>query len=342
MKRDDLLHGGRDGRRPAGLEPAAAGPLGGLFTGAAFGGGGPFQGRRPVAGGRELLLGAAQGQPGLHLGGPGQRRRQRQCVAVFRGGLLLGGRLLGRGQPGGHGLQRLLLGRRCSPRPWPATRPAVRFRPRRCAARSSGGPAVRPRPRAGHPIRGASPGRRPRGPAPRPAGPGRRPGRSGSVPAPAVTAASRAAASSTAACTSSSDGALAEPPRDGQGGEDVPCPGHRGQLRLRRRSAAGADSRSSTTAMPASSVLQRLPAAAAPDGRDQVRGPAGTAGQRLAARRGVRAGSCRGASGGLPAAARPGRRRRPSAAAPRRRRLPASRTTTASEALPRAAAMAAS
>ena len=58
---DDLLHGGGDGGGASGLEPAAAGPFGGFLAGAAFGGGGAFQRRRPVAGGRELFLGAAQG-----------------------------------------------------------------------------------------------------------------------------------------------------------------------------------------------------------------------------------------------------------------------------------------
>ena len=90
---DDLLHGDGDGGGAPGLEPAAAGPFGGFLAGAAFGGGGPFQRRRPVAGGRELFLGAAQGEPGLHLGRAGQRGGQGQGVPVLRGRFLLRGGL---------------------------------------------------------------------------------------------------------------------------------------------------------------------------------------------------------------------------------------------------------
>ena len=68
------------------------------------------------------------------------------------------------------------------PRPWRATRPACRSRPRRCAGRNSGGPAVRRPPRAGRRIHAAGPGRRRPGPAPRRAGLRRRPARTGSVP----------------------------------------------------------------------------------------------------------------------------------------------------------------
>ncbi len=99
MKPITLADGGGDGRSASGLEPAAAGPFGRFLAGAAFGGGGAFQRRRPVAGGGELFLGAAQGQPGLHFGAAGQRRRQGQGIAVFRGGFLLGRRFLRGGQP---------------------------------------------------------------------------------------------------------------------------------------------------------------------------------------------------------------------------------------------------
>ncbi len=102
---DHVLHGVGDGGRPPGLEPAAAGPFRGFLAGAAFGGGGPFQRRRPVAGGRELFLGAAQGEPGLHLGRAGQRGGQGKRVAVLRGGFLLRGRFLGRGEPRRHRLE---------------------------------------------------------------------------------------------------------------------------------------------------------------------------------------------------------------------------------------------
>ena len=102
---DDLLHGDGDGGGAPGLEPAAAGPFRGFLAGAAFGGGGPFQRGRPVAGGRELFLGAAQGEPGLHLGRAGQRGGQGQGVAVLRGGFLLRGGFGGRGEPCRHRFQ---------------------------------------------------------------------------------------------------------------------------------------------------------------------------------------------------------------------------------------------
>ena len=269
-------HGGGDGGGAPGLEPAAAGPFGGFLAGAAFGGGGPFQRRRPVAGGRELFLGAAQGEPGLHLGRAGQRGGQGQGVPVFRGRFLLRGGLLGRGEPGRHRFQRILLADNLGLSPWPGTRPAAHFRRRRCAAPRSGGPGVRRRPRVSRRIRGVSS----RAASARSWASARRVRAAARAKrlrsSAAVTAASFDAASSTAAWTSSSDGADAEPPVTVSAGEDVPGPGHGGQLGTRgdqlRRGIQVLDDGDAGQQVPAAAGRRRpVPPADPPDRQPSAR-----------------------------------------------------------------------
>ncbi len=103
-----VVHGGRDGGSTVRLDAPAAGPFGRFLPCPALGGRRPVEGGSPVACRGELLLGAAQGQPGLHLGGPGNRCGQGQGVAVLMGRFLFGRRLLGRGQPGRDGCKVIL------------------------------------------------------------------------------------------------------------------------------------------------------------------------------------------------------------------------------------------
>ena len=272
---DDLLHRRGHGGGPAGLDPAAAGPFGGLFPGPAFGGGGPFQRRPPGCGWRSAAprrCAATAGPPSRRTA-PGTRPAPAHRAVPWTAPASAGASWAAASRAA-IAVEGFLLGRDVGLGPWPATLPACSLSPTALRSTEFRWPSRS----ATAASRASESWSRSRAASARSCASARRACAAARAKrfcsSPAVTAASLDAASSTAACTSSSDGALAEPPVTVKAVKTSPAMRDRGQLRPLARSGAAAASRSSTTAVRASSVLHgcRLRGRR----RDQVGCPAGT------------------------------------------------------------------